>query len=80
MSVYPKLLHIYCQTSKVNSSSTLCIYTGPQFSLAGGTERYGKVILTVDGIDGVLCKTGLEYITADLICKEMGYHSGYDLE
>ena len=54
--------------------------TAPQFSLAGGTARYGKVILNVDGIDGVLCKTGLEYLTADLICKDMGFHSGYDIE
>ena len=59
---------------------TVTFLTAPQFSLAGGTERYGKVVLSVDGNDSVLCKTGLDYVTADLICKDMGFHSGYDLE
>ena len=53
----------------------------PKFSLVGGTADYfGKVILSVDGMEGVICKNGLTYETAEVICREMGYHKGYDMQ
>ena len=57
----------------------IIFYTAPQISLAGGSDRYGKVVLKVDGVEGVLCKFGLTHNTAKVLCRELGYHSGYDL-
>ena len=55
------------------------IFPEPNFSLVGGSDNYGKVVLSVDGTDGVICKTGLSSNTPDVICRELGFHSGYDM-
>ena len=45
----------------------------------GPSQNEGRVLICINGVWGTLCNSGIHYNDAGVICHELGYHRGNDI-
>lgn len=54
----------------------VCSITGLFYRIAGGTDFYGRVEISVDGVWGSLCRNYWDARDAHVLCKQLGFATG----
>ncbi|XP_055956391.1 deleted in malignant brain tumors 1 protein [Patella vulgata] len=69
------------RTGNCIPNGAMCYSSGPPIlRLVGGTSRYGRVEITINGETGTICDNSWTNIDASVICTSLGFVDGFALK